>query len=64
MTVDFGKIKTSRSVLATWINPETGEATVAGVFPNDTLRPLTPALTSEDAVLLLEATQDKASALK
>jgi hypothetical protein len=64
VTVDFGKIKTSRSVLATWINPETGEATVAGVFPNDTLRPLTPALTSEDAVLLLEATQDKASALK
>jgi hypothetical protein len=34
---------------------------VAGVFPNEGLRPLTPALTSEDAVLLLEATQDKTS---
>jgi hypothetical protein len=62
VTVDFGKIKTSGNVRATWINPETGEATAAGVFPNDSLRPLTPALTSEDAVLLLEATQDKAGA--
>jgi hypothetical protein len=60
VTVDFGKITTSENVRATWINPETGEATVAGVFPSSGLRPLTPALTSEDAVLLLEATQDKA----
>jgi hypothetical protein len=62
VTVDFGRITTSENVRATWINPETGEATVAGVFPNSGLRPLTPALASEDAVLLLEATKDKASA--
>ena len=55
MTVDFGKIITSETVRATWINPETGESTVAGVFPNSGLRPMTPSLTSDDAVLLLEA---------
>jgi hypothetical protein len=54
-TIDFGKIRTSENVRATWINPETGETTVAGVFPNSGLRPLTPALSSPDAVLLLEA---------
>jgi hypothetical protein len=62
VTVDFGKITTSENVRATWINPETGDATIAGVFPNSGLRPLTPALSSEDAVLLLEATRDKVSA--
>jgi hypothetical protein len=62
VTVDFGKITTSENVRATWINPETGDATLAGVFPNSGLRPLTPALSSEDAVLLLEATRDKVSA--
>ena len=40
---------------------KTGDATLAGVFPNSGLRPLTPALSSEDAVLLLEATRDKVS---
>ena len=62
VTVDFGKVTTSESVRATWINPETGESTRAGVFPNSGLRPLTPSLKSEDAVLLLEAVKEKASA--
>ena len=55
VTVDFGKITTSETVRATWINPETGESTVVGVFPNSGLRPFTPSLQSDDAVLLLEA---------
>jgi hypothetical protein len=55
VTIDFGKITAGESVRATWINPETGESSVAGVFPNSGLRPFTPALKSEDAVLLLEA---------
>lgn len=55
VTVDFGKITTAEAVRATWINPETGESAVAGVFPNSGLRPFTPSLNSEDAVLLLEA---------
>jgi len=59
VTVDFGKVTTSESVRATWINPETGESTLAGVFPNSGLRPFTPSLTSEDAVLLLEAVKEK-----
>jgi hypothetical protein len=54
-TVDFGKVTTSETVRATWINPETGESTAAGVFPNSGLRSFTPSLKSEDAVLLLEA---------
>jgi hypothetical protein len=55
VTVDFGKVTMSETVRVTWINPETGESTVAGVFPNSGLRSLTPSLKSEDAVLLLEA---------
>ena len=55
VTVDFGKVTTSESVRATWINPETGESAAAGVFPNSGLRPFTPSLKSEDAVLLMEA---------
>jgi hypothetical protein len=55
VTVDFGKVTTSETVRATWIDPETGESTVAGVFPNSGLRAFTPSLNSEDAVLLLEA---------
>jgi hypothetical protein len=55
VTIDFGKITAAESVRATWINPETGESSVAGVFPNSGLRPFTPSLKSEDAVLLLEA---------
>ena len=54
VTVDFGKIITSEVVRATWVNPETGELSAAGVFPNSGLRPFTPSLKSEDAVLLLE----------
>jgi hypothetical protein len=55
VTVDFGKITSSETVRTTWINPATGETTVAGVFPNSGLRPFTPALNSDDAVLVLEA---------
>ena len=55
VTVDFGKVTTSDTIHLTWINPETGESTAAGTFPNSGLHPLTPSLTSEDAVLLLEA---------
>ena len=62
VTVDFGKVTTSETVRATWINPETGESTAAGVFPNSGLRPFTPSLKSEDAVLLLEAVKERAGA--
>jgi len=59
VTVDLGKITTSDTLTATWINPETGESTVAGTFPSAGLRAFTPSLPSEDAVLLLEATTGK-----
>ncbi len=55
VTVDFGKVTTSETVRATWINPETGDSAAAGVFPSSGLRPFTPSLKSEDAVLLMEA---------
>jgi len=59
VTIDFGKVTASETVRATWINPETGESTVAGDYPNSGLRPFTPSLKSEDAVLLLEAVQPR-----
>jgi hypothetical protein len=55
VSVDLGKITASETVRATWVNPETGESSLEGVFPNSRLRSLTPSQTSEDAVLLLEA---------
>jgi hypothetical protein len=54
-TVDLGKITASEKVRATWVNPDTGESSDAGTFPNSGLRVFTPTLKSEDAVLLLEA---------
>ena len=59
VTIDFGKITTADTVRATWINPETGAPSDAGVFPSSGLRPFSPALPSEDAVLLLEAVTRK-----
>ena len=61
VTIDLGKITASQAVRATWVNPETGESTGAGVFPNQGLRPFTPDLKSEDAILLLEAVSEKPS---
>lgn len=55
VTVDLGKITAAATVRATWLNPETGESTAAGVFPNSGLRPFAPLVKSDDAVLLLEA---------
>jgi hypothetical protein len=55
VSIDFGKITSAETVRATWVNPETGEFMAAGVFPNSGLRPFTPSLKSQDAVLLLEA---------
>ena len=40
---------------ATWVDPERGESTPAGVFPNSGKRSFTPSLKSDDALLLLEA---------
>jgi len=59
VTVDFGKVAAGEAVRATWVNPETGQSSAAGVFPNSGLRPFTPNLTSEDAVLLIEAVNEK-----
>lgn len=55
VTIDFRRITASPSVRVTWIDPETGESTAGGVFPNSGLRPLTSSLKSQDAVLLLES---------
>ena len=55
VSVDLGKITASQTVRATWVNPETGQSSLEGVFPNSRLRSLTPSQTSEDALLLLEA---------
>jgi hypothetical protein len=44
------------------VNPETGELSVEGVFPNSGLHSFTPSLKSEDAVLLLEAVPEQAGA--
>ena len=55
VSVDLGKITSAAKVRATWINPETGEASGGAEHPNAGLRSFTPALKSEDAVLLLEA---------
>ncbi len=59
VTVDLGKITTSAKVKATWINPESGESSAAGVYSNSGLRPFTHPFQSDDAVLLLEAANDR-----
>jgi hypothetical protein len=53
--VDLGKVSASAQVRATWINPETGELSGQAVSASAGLHSFTPALQSEDAVLLLEA---------
>jgi hypothetical protein len=53
--VDLGKVSASGQVRATWINPETGELSGQAVSASAGLHSFTPALQSEDAVLLLEA---------
>ncbi len=55
VSVDLNKIAGSEGVRATWVNPETGDSSVEGVFPNSGLHSFTPSQRSEDAVLLLEA---------
>jgi hypothetical protein len=55
VSIDLRRITAADMCHATWINPETGESSDAGVFPTSGLHPFTPALPSEDAVLLLEA---------
>jgi hypothetical protein len=55
VTIDFGKITSAQKVRLTWINPETGESSDGGQFEASGLHPITPALKSEDAVLILEA---------
>jgi len=62
VSADLGKITASQTVRATWVNPETGELSVEGVFPNSGLHSFTPSLKSEDAVLLLEAVPEQAGA--
>jgi hypothetical protein len=59
VSADLGKITASGTVRATWVNPETGEAFLEGVFPASRLRTFTPALASEDVVLLLEAVEER-----
>jgi hypothetical protein len=53
--VDLGKVSASAQVRATWINPETGELSGQAVSASAGLHSFTPALQSEDAVLLLDA---------
>jgi hypothetical protein len=65
VTIHMDKIITSPRCKATWFNPQTGEATEAGVYPTGNLGPRTfpqaikqtfsPPSSSEDAVLLVEA---------
>ena len=55
VSIDMGKITATATVRATWVDPETGESTPAGVFPNSGKRSFTPSLKSDDALLTLEA---------
>jgi hypothetical protein len=55
VTLDPTKITASKAVRATWVNPQTGERTVAGEFQNERRRSFTTPTSSEDGVLLLEA---------
>jgi hypothetical protein len=55
VTVDLSKITVGKAVRATWVNPETGEQTAAGEFPNRRRHEFTTPGPSEDAVLLLDA---------
>ena len=49
------KITAAASVRATWVNPETGERTAAGVMPNRGIRVFTTPPSRTDALLLLDA---------
>ena len=65
VTIHTDKITTSAHCKATWFDPQTGQATEAGVFPTGnmgssvfpeaTTETFSPPASSEDAVLYLEA---------
>jgi len=57
VSINMNKITAGRVVRASWVNPETGDRTVAGDFPNTGQRTFTTPLSWQDAVLLLNATQ-------
>lgn len=54
VSINMAKIA-SRKIRAKWVNPETGEESIAGEFPNQSVRPFTTPEGRPDAVLLLEA---------
>jgi hypothetical protein len=55
VTIDLSKITASKTVRATWVNPETGEETVAGEYPHTARQQFVTPGPSDDAVLLLDA---------
>jgi len=59
VSIDLGKITAAEEVRATWVNPESGESVVEGIFANAGRRAFTPSRKSEDAVLLLEAANEQ-----
>ena len=55
VSIQLGKITSSDTVRATWVNTETGEERVIGEFPNRGSHPFTTPEGQKDALLLLDA---------
>jgi hypothetical protein len=55
VTIDLSRITASKTVRATWVNPETGEETPAGEFPQTSRVQFATPGAGDDAVLLLDA---------
>jgi len=55
VSIHLGKITSSNTVRATWVNPETGEQKAIGKFPNHGEHPFTTPQGQKDAILLLDA---------
>ena len=57
VSLDMSQITAGPAVRATWVNPETGEQTLIGSFPNAGQRVFATPESCQDAVLLLDATK-------
>ena len=57
VSINMSKITAGQAVRATWVNPETGEQTIIGTFPNTRQRSFTTPELWQDAVLLLDGDQ-------
>ena len=59
VSLNMSRITAGQAVRAAWVNPETGEQTAIGSFPNTGQRAFTTPESWQDAVLLLDAAKSR-----